>query len=563
MFTSYCIIALRTMRRRSLSTMLNIVGLSLGLVVFVFLAEFAAFHWGFDRFHANADRLYRIVATTPTGPWNQVPPIFLTLPERVTSVEGFVALMTSASGVVTYKPDAHSSSSPRTSSILAFQEDAVAYANNAVFAAFTLPMKAGHADLDKPNTMVVSASAAQKYFGCGADGKDYERAVGKRLRLSNQFGFADYTVTGVMADVPAQSHLAGTTNRTFLASLQTLANPANLGGNRWAELKPDNFSPFLNGYALLKAGVNAASVEAEIEELRKKLTPAGVADDQVRWHLQPVAAMHLGSGFTDPLPNDGALKLVAVAGAIALFVLALAWMNYVSLSTAFGLTRAREIGVRKVVGASRKQLVAQHLTECALLMGVALLVALSLVELLQTPFNELVGTRLSLAMLATPSALTLAAGVIVLGTLLAGGYVALVLTGVETSTVLRGTFSRSARGSRTRTVLVVAQFAVSIAFIIGTIVVFQQLDFMRGKDLGMNLEQLMVVTGPALLDDEAPGGANNAERAFAFKQEAARFSFVRSLAGSQNVPGKSYNFSTEAIKRSTDAVGAGSAKKNK
>jgi putative ABC transport system permease protein len=553
MFANYLLIALRTMRRRTLSTTLNIAGLALGLVVFVFLAEFSAFHWGFDRFHANADRLYRIVATPPTGPWNNVPPIFLTLPERVASVEAVPALMTNAAGLITYKPSGQSSQGARTQAQV-FKEDAVAYANNAVFSSFTLPLKAGRADLDKPNTMVISASAAQKYFGCGADGIGFDAALGKSLRLSNQFGFADYAVTGVMADVPEQSHLAGLDGRVFLASLQTLANPANLGGNKWAELKPDNFSAFLNGYALLKSGVSAASVEEQIEELRKKISPQD-AGEQIRWRLQPVTTIHLGASFTDPLPNDGALRLVAVAGAIALFVLALAWMNYVSLSTAFGMTRAREIGVRKAVGASRKQLVAQHLTECALLMSMALLLALALVELLQVPFNDLVGTRLSLRVLATPAALALASGVVVLGTLIAGGYVALVLTGVETSTVLRGNFARSARGSRTRTVLVVAQFAISIAFIIGTVVVFQQLEFMRNRDLGMNLEQMLVVDGPALLDDDAPGGADNASRAFAFKQEAARLPFVRSLAGSQNVPGKSYNFSTRGLMRPTGEPG--------
>jgi putative ABC transport system permease protein len=542
MLINYLLIALRTLRRRSFSTLLNVAGLALGLAVFVFLAEYAAFHWGFDRFHANADRLYRIVATTPNGTWNNVPPIFLTLPKRVTSVEAAPALMTSAAGIVTYKPEAGSSQGAQ---ILAFKEDGVAYANDAVFTSFTLPMNAGRAELDKPNTMVISASAAQKYFACG---QDYKRVLGKRLRLSNQFGFGDYAVTGVMADVPAQSHLAGIESRTFLASLQTLANPANVRGNSWAELKPDNNSAFLNGYALLKRGVNPASVEEQIEELRKKISPQN-AGEQVRWHLQPIANIHLGAGFTDPLPNEGAWKLVAVASAIALFVLALAWMNYVSLSTAFGMARAREIGVRKVVGATRGQLMMQHLVECMVLNVVALLVALSLVELLQRPFNELVGAHLSLRMLATPSVWVLACGVVMLGTLVSGGYVALVLTGVETSTVLRGNFARSSRGSRTRTVLVVAQFAVSIVFIIGTIVVFQQLDFMRRRDLGMNVEQMLVVEGPALLDDEALGGADVADRAFAFKQEAARLPFVHVLAGSQNVPGKSYNFSTEGIMR--------------
>jgi putative ABC transport system permease protein len=539
MLQNYLLIAFRAMRRRSVSTFLNVAGLSLGLVVFLFLAEFAAFHWGFDRFHANAERLYRIVATTPNGAWNNVPPIFLTLPERVTSVEAVPALMTSASGVVTYKPATEGAQAQT------FKQEGVAYANQEIFVAFTLPMKAGRAELNTPNTTVISATLAQKYFRCGTD---YQRVLGKRLSLSNQFGLTECIVTGVMADVPTQSHLPQSESGTMLVSLQTLANPANVRGNSWAELKPDNTSAFLDGYVLLKPDVNAATVEAQIEELRKKISPKD-ANEQVRWHLQPITSIHLGAGFADPLPNEGALKLVATAGAIALFVLALAWMNYVSLSTAFGMARAREIGVRKAVGATRGQLMTQHLLECVVMNVAALLIALASVELLQRAFNELVGARLSLAMLLLPNALVTAVAVVTAGTLLAGGYVAIVLTGVETSAVLRGNFSRSSRGSRTRTVLVVMQFTVSIAFIIGTIVVFQQLDFMRRKDLGMNLEQMLVIEGPALLDDEAPGGADLADRAFVFKQEAARLPFVRSLAGSQNVPGRSYNFSTAGIMR--------------
>jgi putative ABC transport system permease protein len=526
-------LAFRSLWRRKLTTGLNVAGLALGMTVFLFLMEFAGFHAGFDGFNRNADRLYRVVGTTALQePWNQVSPALLALKSRLTGIEAAPTFMPSAAGVVTFANTANGAQN------LSFKEDEIAYGNNEVFRGFTLPFLAGGADLDKPNTMVIAASAAQKYFQCG---ENFGSVVGKRLQVNNQFVEQFFTITGVMRDVPLQSHL----RFTMLFSLQTLANPANLGGNEaWARLTPDNTSAFLTTYFLLRPGAKASVVEAELKRFRGVNT----RDTSVEWHLQPVAQIHTGSSFNDPLPNDGTLKLVVIAASIALFVLALAWINYVNLSTAFGLSRAREIGVRKTLGASRRQLVLPYLLECLLLNAAALLLALTIVEVLQPPFNALVGVKLSLAQIASWNVGAWAIAAPWLGALVSGVYVAVALTGVNPIVVLRGSFSRSRRGSRIRSALVITQFVVSIAFIAATLIVFQQLSFMRNHDLGMNMggekEQLLVIDGVELLDEDAPNGASLQDKAFAFKQEAARLPFVRSVAGSQNIPGQGYNFPT-------------------
>lgn len=534
MLITYFKLAFRALWRRKFTTGLNVMGLALGIATFFFLVEIASFHASFEGFHTQAERIYRIVGTTPLGTQDRVSPMMVGLRERFSGIESIPTFVTDAGGVVSYK----SSESSRT---VAFKEENVAYGNNDVFHTFSFSFLVGNSDLDKPNTMVITSSAAQKYFACG---ENFQSVLGKRLLVANQFTPVEYIVTGVIRDMPENSDF----RLTMLFSLQTLANPANLGGNEsWARLTPDNTSGFLTAYIMLREGISPAPLEAQMLELTKKLAPT----NEVVWHLQPLRSIHTGSGFGDPLPNGGALKLVMIALSIGIFVLSLAWINYINLSTAFGLARAREIGVRKTIGATRAQLMMPHFIECAVLTIAALLLALTVVELLQPSFNTMLGVKLHLGYVFTYTLGAWGIAVMLLGTALSGIYVALVLTGINPLVVLRGSFARSTSGSRIRKALVVVQFAVSIAFIASTFIIVRQLDYMRHRDLGMKLEQLVVIDGPALLDDEAPGGAENSNAALTFKKEVMRLPFVRQVAGSQNIPGQGYGFSTEGVMRPT------------
>lgn len=530
MLTNYLKLAFRALWRRKFTTSINVIGLALGMTAFLFLIEFASFHAGFDSFHTNADRLFRIVGTTPQGSQDNVSPMMLAMRSQTHGIEAIPTFMTSASGIITYKPDNASSASQTVT----FKEEDVAYGNNDIFRAFSFQFLAGNSDLDKPNTMVITAAAAQKYFACG---ENYQSVIGKRLLVANQFTPTEYAVTGVMRNIPENSHLQG----TMLFSLQTLANPANLGDNSWARLVPDNGSAFLTAYLLLRDGTQASSVATQMSEFGKKMDPSA----NITWHLQPIHTIHTGNGFSDPLPNSAALKYIVIAVSIALFVLSLAWINYINLSTAFGLSRAREIGVRKTIGATRSHLVMPYLLECAMLSVAALLLAFTTVELLQSSFNSLLGATLHLGYVFQYGIGTWGMVAMLLGALLSGSYVALVLTGVKPIVVLRGNFIRSANGRSVRKTLVVVQFAVSIAFIAGTLIVLRQLDFMSHRDLGMNLEQLLVIDGPQLVEHKSPGG----NPALVFKQEAERLPFVRQITGSQNIPGQGYNFPAQGIMR--------------
>ncbi len=531
MFTSSLKIAFRALIRRRSITGINILGLVLGMTVFFFLIEYASFHASFDRFHAHSDRIYHIVATTPQGTWSNVPPFALWLKEYSSDIETVVAINGNGSScIVQYK--AGNGGKP-----VMDKETGIIYGNNDFFTTFNFPFLCGQEELDKPYTTVITASMAQKYFACG---NDYTKALGKRIHVTNDFGLNEFTVTGVVKNLPAETQFQG----AMMLSLQTLKNKANLGGNGWAELSLENTSAFLDGYVRLKEGTNPRSVEDVINSLHKKIG----SKETAQWHLQPLAQIHIGDGFNDPLPNQGMLKFVVIASSIAAFILLLALINYINLSTAFGLTRVREIGVRKTIGASRFQVALPYFLECLLLSVVSMIAAISLVELLQSSFNSLVGAELRLGYVFQFGLGLWAWFALGLGTILAGGYVSFVLAGVNPIVVLKGNFARSKSGNSVRQTLVVLQFAISMAFIVGTIVVYQQLQFMRNRDLGMKLDQVLIVEGAVMLDDEAGGDAISS-RAFAFKQELAQMPFVRNVAGTQAVPGKSYNFTTSGIKR--------------
>ena len=243
------------------------------------------------------------------------------------------------------------------------------------------------------------------------------------------------------------------------------------------------------------------------------------------------------------------LKFVTISGSVAAFVLLLAMINYINLSTAFGLTRAKEIGVRKTIGASKLQLALPYFLECLLLTIVSIILALSLVELLQQQYNALLGVELGLRYVFRSGLGLWSWLALIFGTVFAGAYVALVLAGVNPIIVLKGNFSRSKAGNTVRQSLVIVQFTISIAFIVGTIVVYEQLRFMRTKDLGMNLDQVLIVEGAVLLDDEASGGNDLASRAFAYKQALAQLPFVKNVAGTQAIPGNGYNYRTANLQR--------------
>jgi putative ABC transport system permease protein len=523
MLRNYLKIAWRHLLRDRSFTLLNLTGLAVGLAAFLLISEFVATEWSANRFHQHYDRLYRAVVTDQTAePEYYLPPgIGKVLKEQFPGIAGVVRIADGVgAGVLTT-----TGRDPK-----AFREERIVYSDGDFFRAFSFPLQAGTNTLDQPLTLALSATLARKYFGAA-------NPVGQTLTVSNQFGNTPYTVTGVFKAIPLTSDI----QTDVVLAFATLNSPANRGGNDWADPAgmDGGFSAL---YLHLADRTDAEALAGQVTRFFHQADP-GTRDKS--FVLQPFRYLHLVPSFAYPFQTFGSLALVVSLAGIAGLILMIAWVNYVNLSTAQSIRKAREVGVRKSVGARTSQLVGQFLTETLLLSAGGILVGVLLAMALQGLFNGFVGKPLSLAVLGTSGFWLGIAAVIVLTALVSGGYVALVLSSFNPITALRGRFStaKNRGGFSLRQGLVVFQFGISVLFIVATLVMFRQLSFMQNSPLGLTLTQRLVLAGPTVATD-AQGDRNDA-----FKQELARLPFVQKVAASNNVPGIGYNFGTNGITR--------------
>lgn len=513
--------AIRSIKRNKVFSLINVAGLAIGMAVFLLIAEFVANEWGANRTLTNYDRLYRISVLEKGEANYYLPPGYVpALQKNFPDIEAAVLSADGlGNGVVTVTNGNKKE---------AFKEEDVKYVDGNFIAVFGFKMLKGSASLLKPQTMAVTERVAKKYFG-DAD------ALGKTVEMSNQFGTTTYEITGILPNLPANMDIR---SEIFL-SIHTLAAAANRSGNDWADP-----STVENGYAniflLLKPGANPVGLAVSMDKFLQDANPDNKGQSV---YLQAFKNLHLGPTIDYPFQTFGSLKFVYMLVLIAGLILLIAWVNYINLSTAQGLQRARETGVRKVLGASRMQLAMRFMSETLLITLVSLVLALAVVQLLQPIFNRFIGLQLSLGILLQPAILLLILSIVLVGSVLAGGYVSLVLSSYKPIHTLKGKLQHSMKSVVLRKGLVVFQFSISIAFIIATIILYKQLNFMQTGNLGMQLDQLLVVQGPTVATED------QSERNYTFKNKLAALPFVEKVAGSNNVPGKGYNFSTQGITR--------------
>ncbi|MGA0560332.1 ABC transporter permease [Larkinella sp. VNQ87] len=512
---------------------MNIAGLALGITAFVLILEYIGFEKSVNGFHKNLPTLYRMVWQNKTGKvWSDMPPAVAPLMKQAFAEVGdFCRIVDSSISGIVSSNDGENRRSPK-----AFRETAIAYADASYFTLFTFPLLQGDAAtaLTRPNTVAISESYARKYFG-------ESKALGRVLIMNNQFGATPYTVSAVYADMPQNSDM----RFGMVFALQTLANPANLNGNDWARL--DSFDgAYLTTLVQLKEGTDVGALEQKFDQLKKKLRP----EDENRMLLQPATNLHLAASLSDPYPTEGNLGFIYLLGGIAGLILVIAWFNYINLSTAGALKRAKEVGVRKVVGAGQGQLIGQFLGESLLLNALGFGLALLLINMLQPVFNTLIGKDLSLNALTSGNFWLPGLGLFLFGALASGGYTAFALTSFQLQSILKGNFGTSARGGSLRKALVVFQFGVSVVLIISTFVLYRQLQFMQNQNLGVRLEQRLVIHGPEVGKDDSYRA-----RTAVFENQLANLPYIKSFCSSGTVPGNYYNFTTNGITRPNPQVG--------
>ncbi len=534
MLQNYFTTAFRNLQKNRVFTFINLVGLSLGLSAFILIFQYVSFEKSVNGFHKNLPNLYRVLLEVSflneTNTWESVPPALGPLAkDNFGEVDSYCRVIAgSGNGIVT-RDEAGKEE------LKSFREERIVYADANFFDVFSFPILKGNASgISKPNMVAISQSTAIKYF-------EKENPLGKVLTLNNQFGTTLFTVTSIYKDFPSNSDL----HYDIVLSLQTLAKPSNLNGNDWANLESMD-TQFIETYLVTKSGTNYLALENKLNEVKKKLKPEAM--ELIR--LQPVANMHLPQSLTDYYTTFASLKFIYILQGISILIIIIAWFNYINLSTGSAIKRAKEVGIRKVIGASKSQLVRQFLGESFLLNLCALLIALALINIVQPAYNQLIDKDLSLALLIEGRFWILGLVIILLGSLASGAYTSFALSSFKPSETLKGVFSKSKKGQWMRTSLVVFQFSISIVLIAATLILFRQLHYLQNKDLGMKLEQLVVLSEPELRMD-----TTFKSRALGFLNELQQQSFVSDYSMSGTVPGQWYNYSGNGYTRNNPQPG--------
>jgi len=452
MFSNYVKIAIRNIQKHKGYSFINIAGLAIGMACCILILLWVQDELSFDSFHQNADELYQVVTeanyTDSSIRFRGTPaPLGPALEDELPEILKMARYASVGEILVKYEDKR-------------FYEGGLGFIDPAFLEMFTFPLVKGdlQAVLDDHSSVVITEEMAEKYFG-------EEDPVGKDLILANQI---DAKVTGVLKDIPDNSHL----QFDFLMPYQlyvSLGAPTHWGGHSYLT------------YVLLQKGTLAQKINETLPEWTTAHT-----GEPVRYYLQPVTDIHLHD-----LDGGGFITYVYIFSAIALFVLLVACINFMNLSTARSGNRSLEVGLRKVVGAPRTELIKQFLSESISLSIIAFIIALLLVWIFLPYFNNLAAKQLSMNLLTN---LPVAAGFILLALftgLLSGSYPAFFLSSFKPIKVLRGALKSGASGSLTRKVLVVFQFAMSVILIISTLIVYKQYKFMKNTSLGFDKEQIV------------------------------------------------------------------------
>ncbi|HEY5369972.1 MAG TPA: ABC transporter permease [Hanamia sp.] len=474
MFKNYVKSAWRNIRKNKLFSFINILGLSLGMATCFIIMLYVQDELSYDKFNANAANIVRVIfkADINGGKINEsvtMPPVAQTMKNDFPEVQDATRLLNYGSPKISYKDKV-------------FKNDHLAFADANFFSIFTLPMIEGNAKtaLLQPHTIVITQTTAKKYFG-------NEDAIGKSITLSvdnNQ----PYIVTGVIKDIPANSHF-------HFDMFGSMVGYADSKSDSWMD-------GGYHTYLLLKPGADLSKIDARFPAMVKKyMGPQiqqrmGLSLEQftskgnaLGFTLQPLTDIHLYGDTNNEFEPGGNAMYVYIFGGIALFMLIVACINFINLSTAGAAKRAKEVGVRKVAGSNRFQLIKQFLSESILITFCALLVAFAIVGIALPVFNNFAGKQLSFDI--QPVLAFLGLGLLV--GVLAGIYPAFYLSSFKPIAVLKGKLVTNHKSFGLRSSLVVFQFFISVALIIGTIVVYQQMKYIQNKDLGFNKEQLITI----------------------------------------------------------------------
>jgi putative ABC transport system permease protein len=519
MFNQDLKFAFREILKNKTFSVIHIFGLSAGITAFILILSYSLYELSYENFYQNADQVFRVrqdrydkgkLSTTWGAGCAAVGPA---LKKEFPEVMAYGRLI-SIGGIININENN-------------FREDKMFAANSAFLAMLPVKLIAGtdSSALDEPYTAVISETIAKKYYG---DGK----AIGQIFRLNKSSVFR---ITGIFKDIPGNTHL----KFNILISWPTYVQWR--GPNVETAWFWDGFYTYIQ----LEKGTNIKAFERkmndftdkQIEDLTKQY------NQSAEYILQPLRSIHLNSNLMWEAEVNGNAKTVHFLMVIALIILIIAWVNYINLSTVKAVFRAKEVAIRKISGAMRFQLLKQFLIESFVINFISSVLALILVYISIPYFSTFTGRDLSLNTIEIWTSLAV---IILAGPIVSGIYPALLISSFKPMTIFSGKLKGGSGGAFLRKTLVVFQFTASVALIAGTFTVYNQLIYMRNQELGVNIDQTLIIRGPGVAD------STYKEKYTSFKAELLKYPAIKAIAASTSIPGNKVSWNAGGIKRASD-----------
>ena len=507
-------IALRNLWKYKGYTAINIFGLSVGLASCILIFIFVRYQMSFDKDYANEDRIYRVVTSWKYADGNEFTSSGTPLPLPAAFRNDFsqfekVAAIQQSGGIIKVKAEAGKAEVKDSESIF--------YAEPSFFEIFDYQWLVGNPNqsLTSPYTVVLSEKAANKYFG------DWRKAVGNSINLDAN---RDFKVTGVIKDNPQNSSFP-------LEIIFSYASYTNRNMKEWGSVSSSS-----ECYVLLKEGVTVSDLAKPLAQHLNKYENEEDAPGKVNHTFQPLEDIHHNEDYGNFAQQNTPYKQLIGLGIIGLFLLLTACINFINLSTAQAISRSKEVGVRKVMGSRRKQLIWQFLSETALITLFALLLACVFAELTLPKMENLFGGDVSFSLFGHPIIFAFLFGLLVLVSFLAGLYPSLIMSGFSPALAIKNKVAANAGGVGLRKTLVVVQFAITAILIVSTLVVIKQMSFIRDKSLGFDTEAIAMLN--------LPSDSLSRQKFNSFKEKLTSINGVKSISYNAGAPSSGSNNET-------------------
>ena len=522
MLKNYLRVTWRNLMKNKIFSFINIAGLSIGMAACLLILQYVSFELSYDQFNKNAPDLYRVYNDRyQNGKLIQ---------------HGTITYSAIGKAMQDDFPEVlnHARVEPFGKTIITntdkkIGEQNVIAVDNSFLTMFSYPLIAGDVQtaLKDPYTAILSATSAHKIFDISDN--NFSLLIGKTILMGSDS--LPFKITGICKDAPENSHL----KFDILASYSTVFS----GKNPYKEADYDFTSSDFWHYIQLKRGTDYKALEAKFPAFSQRHFQGNkVSGSDEKFYLQPLSKAHLYSDFEYEIGETASATVVWGLLIIAILIIIIAWVNYINLATAKSMERAKEVGVRKVAGATKQQLMRQFLSESFIINIIALLTALLIVTLVQQGFNSLIHHQLSLFYLFQKglsgySIVVALIALVVAGIFVSGFYPAFVLSSFKPILVLKGKYTTSTKGVVLRKALVIGQFAITVALIIGSFVVYKQIKFVNAQNLGMNISQMLIVKPPELTNWDS----TFINRENSFTEEIKQLPNVKGAATSWNTPG--------------------------